>query len=307
MLSHPMKQEFDPLVKKLLESYQTIGAINHIEGVNLPSKEAVSVITRELLHLVFPGFYNPREFHEIGCEQDIAQALERVAGRLEIETRKSLEYDNAPRATDNAPSIVEKFLSSLPTIRSLLKHDVAAAFEGDPAAKSFEEIILAYPCIEAIAVQRMAHVLYHLGVPLLPRMMTEWAHSRTGIDIHPGTRIGTHFFIDHGTGVVIGETALIGNHVKLYQGVTLGAKSFRRDEDGRIVKGGKRHPTIEDHVTIYAGATILGGETVIGEGSVIGGNVWLVDSIAPHSIVIMEDIRLSIRSKTGASTVDFQI
>ncbi|MDL5051054.1 serine acetyltransferase [Oscillatoria amoena NRMC-F 0135] len=307
-----MKTGLDSVVKKLLESYETVGAINHIDGVNLPSKEAVSGITRELLHLVFPGFYNPQEFHTEQCEIYITRALERVAEHLETQTRKSLDYalalEKRADATDVlAGQAVEKFLGALPGIRSLLKHDVAAAYEGDPAAKSFEEIILAYPCIEAIAVQRMAHVLYNLGVPLIPRMMTEWAHSRTGIDIHPGTQIGTHFFIDHGTGVVIGETAIIGNHVKLYQGVTLGAKSFRRDDEGRIVKGGKRHPTIEDDVTIYAGATILGGETVIGEGSVIGGNVWLVESVPAKSIVVMEDLKLNIRPKSGAATVDFQI
>jgi len=307
-----MSRSKQQLVQKLLESYQTIGAINHIDGVNLPSKEAISRITQELLHLVFPGFYNPQEFHSTECDKYILLALERVSSFLETETRKSLEYSYQLESKKGdiaatATGMVEEFLATLPAIRSLLKHDVAAAFDGDPAAKSYEEIILAYPCIEAIAVQRMAHELYERGVPLIPRMMTEWAHSRTGIDIHPGTTIGTHFFIDHGTGVVVGETALIGNYVKLYQGVTLGAKSFKRDDEGRIVKGGKRHPTIEDNVTIYAGATILGGDTVIGEGSVIGGNVWLLESIPAKSIVIMEDIKLSIRSKTDAATVDFQI
>lgn len=307
-----MKKDFHLLVKKLLESYETIGAINHIDGVNLPSKVAVSQITEELLHLVFPGFYNPQEFHSTNCEHYIARALERVSGHLENEIKKAVEYHFQSENINQDPAdfvsvSVDKFLGSLPAIRALIKHDVAAAYEGDPAAKSFEEIILAYPCIEALAVQRMAHVLYELDVPLIPRMMTEWAHSRTGIDIHPGTTIGTHFFIDHGTGVVIGETAVIGDHVKLYQSVTLGAKSFKRDEEGKIVKGGKRHPTIEDHVTIYAGTTILGGETVIGEDSVIGGNVWLVESVPPRSIVVMEDLKVSIRAKKEIGRVDFQI
>jgi serine O-acetyltransferase len=179
--------------------------------------------------------------------------------------------------------VIEKFLERLPRIRSRLSQDVEAAYEGDPAAKSYAEIVVSYPSIRAIAIYRIAHELQVLGLPILPRMMTEHAHDRTGIDIHPGAKIGRRFFIDHGTGVVIGETTEIGDNVRLYQGVTLGAKSPRR---GESLRGKKRHPTIEDDVTIYAGATILGGETVIGEGSVIGGNVWLIESVAPYSKVI---------------------
>jgi len=181
--------------------------------------------------------------------------------------------------------VIVRFLERLPGIRSLLSEDVEAAFEGDPAAKSFAEIVVAYPSIRAIAIYRVAHELYQLGLPILPRMMTEYAHDRTGIDIHPGARIGRRFFIDHGTGVVIGETCEIGDNVRLYQGVTLGARSPR---GGETLRGVKRHPTIEDDVTIYAGATILGGETIIGEGTVIGGNVWLIESVAPFSKVIAE-------------------
>src|SRR5262249_37855872 len=178
------------------------------------------------------------------------------------------------------------FLKQLPSVRRILWTDIDAAYEGDPAARSYEEIILAYPALEAIAIYRMAHLLYD-KVPLIPRIMTEWAHSRTGIDIHPGARIGTHFFIDHGTGVVIGETSEIGNRVKLYHSVTLGARSFQKDEHGKIKKGGKRHPTVEDDVTIYPGSTILGGQTVIGARSTIGGNVFLVQSVPPDSLVYM--------------------
>jgi serine O-acetyltransferase len=191
-------------------------------------------------------------------------------------------------------SAVLRFVERLPAVRALIAADVEAAFEGDPAAKSFAEIVVAYPSIRAIAIYRIAHELFGLGVPLLPRMMTEHAHDRTGIDIHPGAKIGRRFFVDHGTGVVIGETCEIGNDVRLYQGVTLGARSPRH---GESLRGKKRHPTIEDDVTIYAGATILGGETVIGSGSVIGGNVWLMESVPPGSKVIAEPARHLVRQR----------
>jgi len=182
---------------------------------------------------------------------------------------------------EEASSITSKFLDELPTVAKKLVKDVRAAYEGDPAAQSVEEIMIAYPAYEAISIYRLAHILYSLKVPLIPRIMTEYAHQKTGIDIHPGARIGTHFFIDHGTGVVIGETCRIGDHVKIYQGVTLGAKSFELDENGNPIKGIKRHPDIGNHVVIYAGATVLGGSTVVGDNCVIGGNVWLVHSLKP--------------------------
>ena len=191
-------------------------------------------------------------------------------------------------------AVVLRFFERLPAVRALLAADVEAAFEGDPAAKSFAEIVVAYPSIRAISIYRIAHELFVQGVPLLPRMMTEHAHDRTGIDIHPGSKIGRRFFIDHGTGVVIGETCEIGDDVRLYQGVTLGARSPRH---GESLRGTKRHPTIEDDVTIYAGATILGGETVIGSGSVIGGNVWLMESVPPGSKVIAEPPRHLVRQR----------
>jgi serine O-acetyltransferase len=192
-------------------------------------------------------------------------------------------------------SATQIFLEALVELRTLVAEDVEAAYSGDPAAKSFAEIILSYPSIKAVTIQRVAHVLYNAGVPLLPRIMTEHAHQATGIDIHPGARIGRSFFIDHGTGVVVGETTDIGDRVKLYQGVTLGALSFDLDKDGNMVRGLKRHPTIEDDVTIYAEATILGGGTVIGKGSVIGGNVWLTDSVTAGSKVIVEPTFKRIR------------
>jgi serine O-acetyltransferase len=193
-------------------------------------------------------------------------------------------------------------------VRKLLQTDVQAAYEGDPAARSYDEIILAYPGIEAIAIQRLAHVLYSEGVPLIPRMMTEWAHAKTGIDIHPGAQIGSHFFIDHGTGVVIGETCVIGSHVKLYHGVTLGARSFAKDEQGNLVKGIKRHPDVEDYVTIYPNAIILGGDTVIGARSTIGANVFLMKGVPPDTLLVrgeqVQRVHDKRRKMSGASTDD---
>jgi serine O-acetyltransferase len=190
-----------------------------------------------------------------------------------------------------AENVTQYLLTQLPKIRELLKSDVQAAFDGDPAAKSYEEIVISYPCITAIATHRIAHELYIKQVPLIPRIMSEWAHTKTGIDIHPGAKIGENFFIDHGTGVVIGETTVIGNNVKIYQGTTLGALSFPKDERGRVIKGGKRHPTIKDNVTIYAEATILGNVT-IGKGTVIGGNVWIKESVPAGVTVTAKNANL---------------
>ena len=214
----------------------------------------------------------------------LAERLEKLLGRLPLPDGKS------PRP------LVEQFIGRLPTVRRLLAEDVEAAFEGDPAARSYAEIVVSYPALNAVAIYRIAHELYQLGVPILPRMMTEHAHDRTGIDINPGARIGRRFFIDPGTGVVIGETAVIGDNVRIYQGVTLGARSPRH---GEVLRGVKRHPTIEDNVVIYAGATILGGETVVGRGSVIGGNVWLVESVPEESKVTLEPPRLRVRQRPG--------
>jgi len=217
-----------------------------------------------------------------------------IADRMMEEVCKSLRLrePGCPKVT--AEKLVFQFMEAIPAVRDLLQTDVAAAYEGDPAAMNSEEIIVAYPFIEAIAIQRAAHVLYDLCIPLLPRIMTEWAHSRTGIDIHPGAKIDSHFFIDHGTGVVIGETSVIGSHVKLYQGVSLIAKSLA---GGQALKGKKRHPTVEDHVTIYAGTTVMGGDTVIGAGSTIGASVFLTHSIPARSLVFFEEKTLKILDK----------
>ncbi|MFM1769896.1 MAG: hypothetical protein RJA22_2425 [Verrucomicrobiota bacterium] len=299
------------LTEQLMLSYAKVGGINHLDGKNLPSKSVSAGITLDLLRLLFPGFFDDHTIHSSELKMEMVALMDSVFDRLEAEIYKSLEY--APPAGSarrdlrgRARQITTDFLASLPCVRELLQTDVEAALSGDPAARSHEEIIVAYPFIESIAVQRMAHELYRREVALLPRIMAEWAHSRTGIDLHPGARIGSHFFIDHGTGTVVGETTLIGRHVKLYHGVTLGAKSTA---DVEQLRGKKRHPTIEDHVTIYPGATVLGGETVIGEGSTLGGNVFLTQSVPPHSLVVFEGVSVKVMDKRQRQrpAADFQI
>jgi serine O-acetyltransferase len=289
------------LTDRLVASYARVGGINHLDGINLPSKTAIAQIALDLLRLLFPGFFDERSIHSSELKIETANLMDSVQGRLEDEIYKSLEYQGrdgaSPSGRDLRPpaqQLTNELLGELPAIRELLQTDAEAAYNGDPAALSKEEIIVAYPFIEAIAVQRLAHALYLRDVALIPRIMTEWAHSRTGMDLHPGAKIGSHFFIDHGTGTVIGETCEIGHHVKVYHGVTLGAKSTSNVEQ---LRGKKRHPTIEDEVTIYPGATILGGETVIGAGSTIGGNVFLIHSVPPHSLVLSEQVEVKVLSK----------
>lgn len=287
-----MSKHLAEITDRLVDSFHKHGGINHLDGANLPSREGVVEITRDLLRLVFPGFYDKEPIRASQVREFTEELVASLARRLENEIQRSLEYrpcDHCDKKdlAGTAARVTREFLAELPGVRATLQTDVTAAYEGDPAAISNEEIILAYPGIEAIAVQRLAHLLYRRHVALIPRIMTEWAHNKTGIDIHPGAQIGSHFFIDHGSGVVIGETSIIGKHVKIYQGVTLGAKSFPKDDKGRAVKGIKRHPNIEDDVTLYAGATILGNVT-IGKGSIIGGNVWLLESVPAGSVVYTE-------------------
>jgi serine O-acetyltransferase len=299
------------LTNQLVASYARVGGINHLDGKNLPSKTAIAGITVDLLRLLFPGFFEEKPLHSSELKVETATLMDSVQGRLEDELLKALEYRprDADRKKDHRPEarqLTLEFLGSLPRLREILQTDAEAAFNGDPAALSKEEVIVAYPFMEAIAVQRMAHELYRREVALLPRIMTEWAHSRSGMDLHPGARIGTHFFVDHCTGTVIGETCEIGNHVKMYQGVGLVARSLA---GGQSLKGRKRHPTVEDHVTIYAGATIVGGETVIGAHSTVGANVFLMHSVPPHSLVLYEEVNVKVLDKRerekGRS--DFQI
>ncbi len=299
------------LAERLLASYSCGGGINHVDCKNLPSKNAIADITVDLLRLLFPGFFDETLIHSSEIEGVTIALLESVLGRLENEIRKSLEY--APPAgvsdeelADMARTVTLEFLGKLPRVRALLETDTEAAYNGDPAALSKDEVIVAYPFIEAIAVQRLAHELYLDNIPFIPRVMTEWAHSRTGMDLHPGARIGTHFFVDHCTGTVVGETTIIGNHVKMYQGVGLVARSLAA---GQALRGKKRHPTIEDRVTIYAGATIMGGDTVIGEGSTIGASVFVTSSVPPDSLVVLEAANVKVITKRshGEYVVDFQI
>ena len=287
----------DSIKKALLESYARDGGINHLDGVNLPSQDTVSDLARDFMHVLFPGYFENTSLSKEDVPAWLDRLLAKIEQRLTAETEKSLRFAKDPEPAANAKRVAHELLTRLPEIRRVVQTDVTAAYEGDPAARSVEEIIVAYPCVLAISLQRLAHVLYELKVPLLPRMLTEYGHERTGVDIHPGAQIGTHFFIDHCVGVVVGETATIGNHVKLYQGVTLGAKSFDLDEAGNPVKGVKRHPGIGDYVTIYAHATILGGDTRIGSHSVIGGNVWLLESVPADSIAYYKGEDLVIRPR----------
>jgi serine O-acetyltransferase len=294
-----VQQTVSELTDRLVDSYQRLGAINHVDGKNLPSKRAIGSITQELLRLLFPGFFEQRLLHSSEIRKETSALIESILKHLDTQIRKSLEY-NPPSGVVKkdirplAQSLTLEFISSIPAVRELLQTDVEAAFNGDPAALSQEEVIVAYPFVEAIAVQRLAHELYRKDVPLIPRIMTEWAHFRTGMDLHPGARIGSHFFVDHCTGTVVGETTEIGNHVKMYQGVGLVAKSLSA---GQLLRGQKRHPTLQDRVTIYAGATIMGGDTVVGEGSTIGANVFLTSSVPPHSLVIQEQAKIKVLNK----------
>jgi serine O-acetyltransferase len=285
------------LAASLVHSYRTCGGINHVGGACLPGQAEVHAAAGEFLRLMFPGYFEEESLSDDALDAWALARVHEMTATLEHLIVRCLHFSKAEDPDRNASRIAREWLSTLPAVRRIVRTDVEAAFEGDPAALSTEEIVLSYPCIPAITLQRIAHVAYRLGVPLLPRMLTEYAHSLTGIDIHPGASIGSHFFIDHGTGVVIGETTTIGNRVKLYQGVTLGAKSFAKDADGNIIKGTKRHPDIEDGVTIYAGATILGGETRVGAHSVIGANVWLMESVPPRSFVTVEGGRPLIRTR----------
>ncbi|MDA3940497.1 MAG: serine acetyltransferase [Spirochaetia bacterium] len=280
-----------------MESYRLGSGINFIDDMNLPVNTAITDILDNLLEIIFPGYTGKRNITTANVSYIIGELLCKVRSTLETQILLALKHgcriNNCESSCDcklQANETTEYFMDSIIEIRKLLILDVQAAYKGDPAAKSLEEIVISYPGLKALAIHRIANLLYKKQVPLIPRMMNEMAHSQTGIDIHPGAEIGEGFFIDHGTGVVIGETTKIGKNVKLYQGVTLGALSFATDEQGNIIKGGKRHPTIEDDVVIYAEATILGA-VVIGKGAVIGGNVWLKSDVPPGTTIGMSGIR----------------
>ena len=287
------RQIIPGVVDKLVGSCGTSDCFDHVSPIPIPSLESVVEIMKIGRNILFPGYFTTEPISNVNLSYHLGQAITDLYHKLSTQIAWAVRHDcfryeqPCTHCNDQGSEKALTFIEELPEIRRLLALDVRAAREGDPASRSFDQIIFSYPGLFAISVYRMAHVLFHLDVPLLPRMMSEYAHGRTGIDIHPGAEIGESFFIDHGTGVVIGETARIGDRVRIYQGVTLGALSLPRDA-GVKLEGRKRHPTIEDDVIIYSGATILGGDTTIGARSIIGGSVWLTESTPPDTKVLMK-------------------
>ncbi len=284
-----IKEALPELTDRLVENYGQQDTITHLGHCPLPSYDVIVEIIESLKDILYPGYRRRNGLHMGNVTYHVGEVIDRLHDQLTEQIARALRHEAgrdaacAPEQKADFEALGQAkamaFLQQLPALRDGLALDVQAAYDGDPACKSLDEVIFCYPGLEAISVYRLAHLLHELGVPLMPRIMTEWAHSRTGIDIHPAARIGRYFFIDHGTGVVIGETTDIGDWVKLYQGVTLGALSFATDAEGNLVRGTKRHPTIEDHVVVYANATVLGGKTVIGHHSVVGSSVWITSSV----------------------------
>jgi serine O-acetyltransferase len=302
-----LKEELPEITEALVATYTECSRLNHLGHQALPSRDGMLDILADLTDILYPGYARRQNLHIGNVEYYVGELIDGLHDKLTQQIARALRHEadcgqSAEDFRETPPdfeAIAQQkaiaFLSKLPDLRTVLEDDVRAAYEGDPAAKSHYEIVFCYPGLEAITTYRLAHEMVGLGVPLLPRIMTEVAHSKTGIDIHPGANIGPGFFIDHGTGVVIGETCDLGRNVKLYQGVTLGALSFPRDGQGNLVRGKKRHPTLEDEVVVYANATILGGDTVIGHHAVIGSNVWLTRSVDPNTRVLMEEPTLRMR------------
>ena len=296
-----LKEELPAITDRLIETYTECSRLNHLAHEPLPNRDAVAGIVDDLHEVLFPGYGKRQNLHIGNVGYHVGNLIDALHDKLTTQIARALRHklcEESPHADCEQmaqPKALE-LLRRLPEVRHTLERDVDAAFRGDPAARSHHEIIFCYPGLEAITVFRVAHELHSLGVPFIPRMMTELAHAKTGIDIHPGARIGAGFFIDHGTGVVIGETCEIGEGVKLYQGVTLGALSFTKDGDGGLLHGSyKRHPTLRDGVVVYANATILGGQTVVGERSVIGSNVWLTESVPADTTVVLEKPKLRLK------------
>ncbi len=285
-------KNLEKIVSAILEDYKEDRIINRTDITDQPDKDMVNEILDKLIKMIFPGYIREKSYKFYNLNSRLTVLTEDVIYNLRKQVAISLiqkpEFAGASyeKRAEAAEELVEKFMLRFPVIREYVETDVQAFFEGDPAAYNHSEIILCYPGLRAIVTARIAHELFALGIPLIPRMMTEHAHSRTGIDIHPGATIGKYFFIDHGTGIVVGETTIIGDYVKIYQGVTIGALSTR---GGQSLKGKKRHPTIEDRVTIYAGASILGGETVIGHDAIIGSNTFITSSVEPGARVSFHD------------------
>ncbi|QDU74521.1 Serine acetyltransferase [Bremerella volcania] len=305
-----LKEDLPTLTDRIVSTYKQIGKINHLGHCPLPNYEVVISIMEDMKEILYPGYQRREGLHMGNITYHVGDLIDGLHDKLTNQIARALRHDervngkpdtcNPMEETDyeaKGQAMAIEFLNRIPDLRDILATDVQAAYDGDPACTNLDEVIFCYPGLEAITVYRVANTLYKLGVPFIPRMMTEWAHKQTGIDIHPGATIGSYFFIDHGTGVVIGQTCEIGKHVKLYQGVTLGALSFDTDNEGNIVRGMKRHPTIEDHVVIYANATVLGGRTVVGNHSVVGSSVWLTRSVDPNTTVLLEKPRLRLRSE----------
>jgi serine O-acetyltransferase len=303
-----MKNNLERIMPQVLAELNKSKSYAEADSVRIDSamvgRQAVVDVLEELISILFPGCHQREKF----AENEIESIFGKTAVSLQDQCRRSFEHQcrikecpaDCRDCSEQAAEVVTELVETLPEIMKILQVDIQAAYEGDPAAQSTLEVVMSYPGVYAVIVYRIAHCLYKLKVPLIPRVMSEHAHSKTGIDIHPGAAIGEGFFIDHGTGVVIGETCIIGRNVKLYQGVTLGAISFEKDESGHLVKGVQRHPHVEDHVVIYAGATILGGGTTIGSHSEIGGNVWLTHSVPPRSKVYNQQPRPLIREAGGS-------
>ncbi len=310
-----LKEILPGLTDRIVATYEECGAIHHLGHSPLPSYAEVVSIIKDLHEILYPGYGRRQNLHLGNVGYHVGDLIDSLHDRLSEQIARALRHDCHAADLERdfsatAQPLAIRFLELIPALREMLADDARAAYDGDPAAKTFGEIIFCYPGLSAISIYRVAHELHLLGVPLIPRMMTEYAHSRTGIDIHPGANIGRRFFIDHGTGVVIGETTEIGKNVKIYQGVTLGALSFPKDDAGHVVRNTKRHPTIEDDVVIYANATILGGQTTIGHHAVIGSSAWITRSVDPFTIVTIESPRLRYRGNNNdpvGFTLDYQI
>ena len=302
-MKNPLSDNLEKLTDAVLESYRQDERTQRIGLTFLPSRSKIVEIIRLTRQMLFPGYYGHKILTDENLRLHVENLLVQIGSALTDQINQCLSIEHRGETSDGeshleeAESITNEFLSRIPDIRRMLALDVQAAYDGDPAAKNFDEIVYCYPGLYAVTVYRVAHELLQLGVPLMSRIMSEHAHSITGADIHPGATIGESFFIDHVTGVVIGETAIIGKNVKFYQGVTLGAKSFKKDERGRVIGGFKRHPTLEDNVTIYAHATILGGQTVIAQGSTIAANAYITESVAADSLVTHEKPKLHVKPK----------
>lgn len=296
-----IEEEIQQIVSDILEDYQGDRAIDRIDLFNHADREVITDIVLKLVRIVFPGYYWDKRYRIYNAKYNLSMLIEDIT--FNLIRQMELVFQGGGTGREEAHSLAQErcmaFWKEIPAVRSMVQTDLEAFYEGDPAATSYDEIIYCYPGMLAITVNRLAHVLYCLGVPMIPRMMTEYAHSETGIDIHPGATIGEYFFIDHGTGIVIGETTVIGRNVKVYQGVTLGALTTR---GGQSLRGKKRHPNIEDNVTIYSGASILGGETVIGHDSVIGGNAFITHSIPPFTTVSIKNQELSYKQHRGVDS-----